>query len=455
MSENRGSAGNSKKVENEKVNKPKNKTTKKDVKQDGKKLSPEKPVSKEFKITVPNKEIEKEFNNAAEKYSTEMKMDGFRKGKIPVEVVKSKYREVIIDEVINKLIEDYTFKKIKEEKIQIVSSPVVKDFDYKEGKDLSATVSVDLFPEVILPDISKIKLKIKKELFITEEFDEKHQIEHILENNKTRKKVNERKIKEGDTVEFKIQSQFADTKRMMSKKDSFFEVKKEPHPEIGDLFDDLINKSVNDKIEIKRKYNKDYVKKMWAGKTIIHFIEIKNVLEYVKPEFNEDFVKSIGFQDIKTFKAKMKEEYDTQVKRNKDQIINTEIREKLLEECKFHVPASIVDQEVQRTQSQYYQVIMSLPEDKREEYISSIRETAEKSIKFSFILEEIKKQNNIKVENEDLEKEFKMIADINRIDVKEVRKYYMNNEQRESLKDSIGRNRAIDLLKEKISIQEV
>jgi len=412
-------------------------------------------MSKEFKIIIPRSEIENSFDQAAEKYSSEMKLDGFRKGKIPVEVVKSKYREVIIDEVVNKLIEEYTFKIIKEEKIPIISSPAIKEFKFEDGKDLNAVVSVDLFPEVNIPDLDKVKVSIKKELFKAEEFNEADQINLILENNRRKEIVKDHAIKSGDYVEFTIQSQFTDTKRMMPRQDSFFEVKEEPHNEIGELFKDLVGKSTGDKLEIERKYNKDNNKKNWAGKTIRHFVEIKNIFEYVKPELNDEFLKSVGFSDEKSFREKLKEEYSNQLSRQKDQIVTTEIRDRLIEICDFSLPDSIIDQEVQRSQTQYSQILMTLPDDKREEYIKSVRENAEKSIRFSFILEEIKKKFDIKVENDDLEKEFKSIADANHIDIKDVRKYYMKNEQKESLKESIGRNLAIDVLKDKIKIKEV
>ena len=413
------------------------------------------PLIKEFSIVIPRKEIEESFDLAAEKYSSEMKLDGFRKGKIPIDVVKSKYRDVIIDEVVNKLIEEHTFKLIKEEKLAIISSPVIKKFDFEDGKDLNALVSVDLFPEVIIPDLAKIEVSIKKELLPTEEFNESKQIDMILENNKRKQIVKDQNIKDGDFVEFKIQSQFADTKRMMPRKDSFFEVKDEPHTDIGELYKDIVGKSSGEKLEIERKYNKDYKKKNWAEKKIRHFIEIRNIFEYVKPEFNEEFLKSAGFPDEKSFKIKMKEEYSNQMSRQRDQVVTAEIRDKMVNMCDFKIPDSIIDQEVQRSQEQYAQVIMTLPEDKREEYLKTVRENAEKSIRFSFILEEIKKKHDIKVENEDLEKEFKAIAESNNIDIKEVRKYYMKNEQKDSLKDSISRNQAIELLKEKIKIKEV
>ncbi len=449
-----GVIGTPQKTQRKKSSASEGKTEKKNTKKSDKNPASDS-LTKEFNVVIKRKEIDESFDLAAEKYSSEMKLDGFRKGRIPVDVVKSKYHEIIIDEVINKLIEEYTFKKIREDKIPIISSPVVKEFEFKEGEDLKAVVSVDLFPEVKIPDLDKVQVNIKKEILKTEDFDEESQIKMILENNKRKQIVKDRAAQNGDFVEFKVQSQFTDTKRMMPKKESFFEMREEPHEEIGDIYKDLLGKNQGTKFEIEKKYPTDYKKKKWAGKKIKHFIEIKSISEYVVPEFNDEFLKSIGFTDEKSFKEKLNEEYTSQLARQRDQIINTEIREKMIELCDFSVPDSVVDQEVQRSQAQYAQILMTLPEDKRSEYLQTVKENAEKSIKFSFIIEEIKKNNDIKVENEELEKEFKSIADANNIDIKEVRKYYMNNEQKESLRDSIGRNRAIELLKEKIKIKEV
>jgi len=378
---------------------------------------------REFKIQIPRKEIEEKFEQAVKKYSSEMKIDGFRKGKIPSGVVKSKYNDAIMDEIVNKTIEEYTFKVIKKEKIPIISSPVVKDLNFKDGKDLKALVSVDLYPEVIIPDLDKITVSIKKDVIKTEEYDEKRQIDLILQSKKNRQIVKDRCIKDDDFVEFKIQSQFVDTKRMMPKEDSFFEVKSEKHNEFGDIYQDFIGKCKSDKFELEKEYKKDFHRKKWAGKKIKHFVEIKNIFEYITPKFDVEFLESAGFKDEKSFKSKLKEEFDMQANRHKDQVVTGEIREKLIEVCNFAIPDSIVDQEVQRTQSQYNQ--------------------------------EVKKKNGIEIKNDDLEKEYKIIAEANSIDVKDVRKYYMNKEQKESLKDGIGRNMVIDLLKEKIKIKEV
>ncbi|MEN8154686.1 MAG: trigger factor [Acidobacteriota bacterium] len=410
---------------------------------------------KKISLIIPRKDIDKKFEETVDHYSSEIKMPGFRKGKVPVDVIKKKYKEVINDEVVNKLIEEYTFKEIKEKNIKIASNPVIESFEFKDGKDLKAEVKLELLPEVIIPEIKGLEVKVEKEKIKVDEFNEKKQIDAILESNKRKKPANEREIKDGDFIEFKIQSQFADTKRMMPKNSSQFEVKKDNEYEINDLYKEIIGKKKGDKLNFTRTYSKDSIKKSWSGKKINHLIEISEVYEFSKPEFDEEFIKSIGFENEKKFKEKMKEEYLKQTEKNKDEIIIAEIRDKLIELCEFNVPGAFVEQELQRTTGQYGQILMSLPEDKRNEYLNSMRANAEQSIKFSFIIEEIKKKYEIKVLNEDMEKEYKIIAEANNVDIKEVRKYYLKKENKESLTENMERNKALEFLKNNISIKEV
>lgn len=410
---------------------------------------------KKLSLNIPRMDIEKKFKEIVEQYITEIKLPGFRKGKVPGEVVKRKYKEAINDEVVNKLIEEYTFKEIKENNIKIASNPVIENFEFKEGEDLKAEVRLDLMPEVFIPEIKGMEVKIKKEKLKTEEYSEDKQIDSILEANKKKKPAEDREIRDDDFIELKIQSQFADTKRMMTKISSDFVVTKENEFEIKDFYKEIIGKKRGDILNFLRTYPEDSIKKSWSGKKINHLVEISAVYEFVKPEFNEEFVKSIGFENEKKFIEKLREEYSNHKEKHKHEIILAEIRDNLLDICDFDVPESFVDQEINRTSGQYEQFIMSLPKDKRNEYLNSMRINAEKSLKFSFIIEEIKKKYNINVGTEELEKEFKTIAEANNIDIKDVRKYYFKKENKESLTDNMERNKSIEFLKDNIRIKEV
>ena len=410
---------------------------------------------KKFSIEVSKDEIEKNLEELASKYSSDMKLPGFRKGKIPVDVIKKRYKKLLNDEVLNRVVEQFVFKKIEEEKINIVSNPVVQKIDYKEGEDLKADIVVELFPEIELPDFEKIEISIPSKELKLAEYDENKHIDLLLEAHKRRAPIKNRNIQENDSLILNIQSRSFDTKRMTPQKEFSFMVKEEEEFDISDLHKDLIGKKKGDRITINRKYPKDFKKKPWAGKNMEHIIEIKNAFELVKPAFDEEFLKTLGFKEKEDFKKKLKEEYEQQQKNFREDKIIKAIVDKIIDVSDFPVPKTLVEREMLRLNPQNMDMSKMSDEKQRKDYLDTIRKDTEKSVKFSLIFETIKNQFKFSVENDELEKEYKKIADINKISLAEVRKYYSTPEQKQGLKESLLRIKVMDFLKEKIKIKEV
>ncbi len=409
----------------------------------------------EFFIEIKKEEIEKSFNEALARYAAEMKIPGFRKGKVPIEVVKSRYKDSIIDEVKAKIVEEALYDRIKKDKMKVISPPNVKNIDYKEGKDLKATVKVEVFPEVKLPDLETLEVEIPAKELEIEPFDEQEAVDRVLQANQRQVPVSKREIKDNDVVMLKYQSKILETKRMSPKKSSHYRVIKEEPFEILDLYEEMIGKKVKDELVVKRKYPEDYKKKTWAGKEVEHYIEIENVFEMVKPDLDEAFIKSIGFKDEAEFKKKLKEDYEAYAHKSKEDKKMGSIIDKLNEVVDFPLPKSLVDQEMARmVQQDPYRFNLDFKDEKDPQKMMDILKTnAEKSVRFSFIVEAVKSEFKLEVSSSDLEKEYKRAAEMNKIDILEVRKFYMKKENKQNLEEALSRNKVMDLLKEKIKIK--
>lgn len=409
-----------------------------------------------FSVEVAKEEIDKDFEEAAAKYAGEVKMPGFRKGKVPIDVVKSRFKEAIMNEVIDKAIEKAVFARIDKDKLKIAASPMVEKVDHKEGENLKADVKVEIFPEVTLPDLEKVEIELPAKEWKLDEYDEQKQIDAFLEANRRRTPVTGREIKDEDHVKIKYQSKLLDTKRMTPKKEAEYTVKKEGEFELLDLYPDIIGKKLDDNITIKRKYPADFKKKIWAGKEIEHHIDILAIFELVKPDLTQELLQGMGFKDEESFKKQLKEDYDQYEKNQKDNKISQLIADKLNETIEFPVPHSLVEQEAARIVSQYAPEPIDWHNEKAREMLAPFKPQAEKSIRFSLIVDSIKETFKLEVGSEDLEKEYKKIAEKNNFPVKEVRKYYLNSKKDlRSLKETLLNVKVMDFLKEKVKIKEV
>ena len=408
-----------------------------------------------FEITVSKEEIAGQIDEVAKKYASDIKLPGFRKGNVPIDIIKSRYKKPIEDEALNKVMEFFIYKKIQEDGLRIVSPPYIEKIDYKEGLDLKARIKVELFPKVTLPDLTQIELKIPKKELIPEPYDEEKEIQNVLERNKRRVSVKDRPVQDGDVLTLVIQSKFTDTKRMVKKKETSYVVSKESEFEIPDLYDRVLEKKINDEMVIKKRYPSDHNRKKWAGKELEHFITIKNIFEMMTPEFDDQFVKSLGFKDHKSFKEKLKEEYDHYIKNQKEEKISSRIIDHLTDSVQCPVPQTLVDQELYRMQQQHAPLLKNMEPARKQEYLDHLKVDIERSVKFSLIYDSIEKEYKIEISNDEMELEYKSIAEKNNFPLAEVRKYYMNSKEKERLKESLLRVKVMNFIRGKIKIKEV
>ncbi len=409
----------------------------------------------DFKIEVPASEIEKQIDEIARKYSTSVKLPGFRKGKVPIDMVKSLYKDVISGEALDEVLEHFIYEKVQQEKLHIIPPPVVENIDYKEGGDLKADVRAELFPQIELPKFEEIRVEIPKKDLKPKPYNEDEQIDAVLESRKRRTLVRERGIQEDDILSITFQSKILETKRMTPKKSAEYRVNKETEFEILNLYEEVLGKLAGEKVVFKRKYPADYRKKVWAGKEIEHYVAIDSVHQLVKPELGNEFLKAVGFQDEESFKKKLKEEYEELAKREKDDIIARSIIEKIMEVADFPVPQTLIDKELQRMMPPGKKFSEIGKGEQENEYLKLIKENAGKSVKSMLVFDHIRSEFKIEVSNDDLEKEYRQMADKTKYPLGEIRKYYANSEQKEKLKDTLLNRKLLDFLREKIQVKEV
>lgn len=405
-------------------------------------------------IEVKEAEIDKQIEEVARQYSGEVKLPGFRKGKVPVEIVKKRFKQAIADEALNKVVEHAVFERVKKDNLEIVSPPAIKELDYQEGSDLKAKVAVEVFPEVTLPEFDKLEVEIAKGE-LAPEYDEEKQIDGVLNAHKRRVLVSDRDIQDEDIVKIKVQSQFVDNRRMTPRKESEFIMNKEGSHEISGLYDELLGKKAGDTIEFTRSYPEDHAKKPWAGKELKHMVEILSIFQMVKPELSEEFLKSINIENEETFKKQLKEEFDRYADQMKEDKIMSLLTGKVVEAVDFPLPQSLVAQELERTLGQGLQYIDRENPEQAKQYVQLMQENARRSVKSMLVFDAIRKEFKVEVSNDDLENEYKEIASKNNFPVAEIRKFYSNSDHKNKLKDNILSRKMVELLKEKISIKEV
>lgn len=408
-----------------------------------------------FQISMPRTEIAKEIDALAVQYSLKVKMPGFRQGKVPVDVVKKVYKQALEEEVIQQAVSKLAFARIEQDKISIASEPYVEKMDHPEGQDLVADIAVETLPEIQLADLEKLQVKIPKAILKGEAFDEAKQVELILEANKRSLPVKDRPVQEDDLALLLVQSTDTASKRKWPRQETYFMMKKDNPAEISGLYDELLGKKAGEQFSIQRSYPAEAVKKAWSGKKIDHQVELKAIFELKKPELDENFLKSLGLKSAEDFKAKLKEEYEHRQEHQKDEQIMEKIYERLLETNAFPVPRSLVEQEAARQLTQNKRPLNFKNDEEKNKLRELLFSQAEGAVRLSLILEQVRKQYQIDVSAEDIEKEYAHLAKHNSLPEKEIKKYYEEQKKLDELKDHLLNVKLNEFIREKIKIKEV
>jgi trigger factor len=413
------------------------------------------PLLQRFRISMPREAIAKEIATLAVQYSQKVKMPGFRQGKVPVDVVKKFHGQALEEEVIQKAISKLAFDKIEKEKIAIASEPYVEKMDHLEGHDLVADIAVEVLPDIQLPELQTLQVKVPGIILKGEPFDEAKQIELILEANKRSLPVKDRSIQDNDLVLLLVQSADMASKRKWPRQESYFMMKEENKAEISGLYNELLGKKAEEKFTIQRSYTADAAKKAWNGKKIEHQVVIKSIFELKKPELDENFIKSLGLKNAEDFKTKLQEEYEHRQDHQKDEQIMDKIYELLLASSSFPIPRSLVEQEAARQLTRNKRPLNFKNDDEKNKLKEMLFAQAEKAVRLSLILEQVRKQYHIEVTNEDIEKEYAHLARHNSLPEKEIKKYYEEQKKVDELKDHLLNVKLNEFIKDKIKIKEV
>jgi len=390
-------------------------------------------VKVELTISLGVEELKAAEQVALTKLAKEIKIEGFRKGKAPLEMVAAQVdQNVLGQEIIENALSKAVAEAFLKEKIQAINRPEVDVKKFVPGTELEFTATSEIMPKVELGDYKN--LKVKKEKVSVSQKEVNETIDQILKNFAEKKKV-KRAAKEGDEVIIDF----------LGKKDgvAFDGGKAEKFPlELGSksfipgFEEGLIGKKAGDELSLDLKFPKDYHAKDLAGAKVVFEVKIHEVRENVLPEINEEFLSKLG-------EFKTKEDFEKQIK-------------KLAEVSKVPVPEILLEDQKQSIEMDMQQNLMysglSLDDylkrmnKTREEWLENdVKAVAESRVKSGLALAELSKVEKIQSSVDELDARIAQLKE-QYGNSKEVVKQLSSDDVRRNLANQILTEKTIDLL---------
>ncbi|MEJ5173519.1 MAG: trigger factor, partial [Hydrogenothermaceae bacterium] len=377
---------------------------------------------------------------------------GFRKGHAPRNLIKAKYKDAIKEEVARNYVNRYLNEILEKENLKPVVQEVYFGEVELEGEEkIKFKVSFEVAPEFELKPYEGIEVETVK-VEVRDEDVEKY-VQNLLERN-VKYEAADKEVEEGDQVKIKYHI----TAKSGEEEEDEFEVIIGTGMLRPEIEQQLKGKKASDKVVIEDSplYNE---KGEEIGKAKIE-IEILEVRRKVLPEFNDEFVKSIGLAETaEEAKQKIREDIQKQLETLKKQDIQQRILDKIASEYDFPVPSSLLEKEVQNLASRYAQQLESYGIKPNREMIEAAAEgltkTGINNIRVMFVLTKIAEKEGIEITEEELNQEIERLAKIYNTTPADLRSYFEERNMIEAIKSDIRRQKALDLITQKANIKEL
>ena len=414
-------------------------------------------LEREFKVTVPSKDVTDKLNGSLLQISKDVEIEGFRKGKVPLNIVKQRFGQNALNQTLDELIKSTSNEVIKEKKLRLAIKPKVDVKNFGEEKGLEYIMTLEIIPDFKVEDIKKIKLI--KFISKTDEDDFKKTLETFSKTQQNFEKKDGKKVENGDGVLLNLKPTYNNE----IVKDALIENKMTVVGEkmiISEIEQKILGTKAGDKLDFICKFPVNFPDKDIAEKDVRVEIDILEVRIPQKKVLDDNFAKSMGAIDLNDFKEKVRKQMQGELDNISKMIIKKDLIEELDKIHKINLPQGMVKYEFDIIWNKFNDdktkgIIDETDKNRKEEDLKKeYRSIAERRVKVGLILAKIGEDQKISVSEDDLKKAIEQEI-LRQPDAKEqIIKFYSENSQAlASLKAPIFEQKVVEYILENIKIE--
>ncbi len=414
-------------------------------------------TKKEMTVTVPKEEVQKIKNDIYREVAQEVVIKGFRKGKAPKNIIDTYYGSYIKGELTKKLVSENYDNAVREQELFVVSMPEIDNEDPKDDEDFTFTAKFDVKPEINPEKYTGFDLK--KPVFEVKDEDVDTAITSLRESYSTMDDVTDEnyEVKKGDYVISDISS--TDHEKLNWTKVTVDAGNRSFVPGAQDMV--LGMKTGEEKTYETTMTDDHYIEEL-RGKDVKLTLKVVSIKHRTLPELNDEFAKKVreDTQTVEDLRKMIKTELEKRAAEKLKGIVYSRVAAKLVEENNVEVPESMIKLQAtmmvqgmaKRFASQGVKLQDVYPDTNalREETLSS----AEQILKQSLLVEAIAKKLDIKVDEEDVDKELQEMANTYNMPLEDIRKGLEESGRLDEIRFQLLEGKVFDYVIENSNVTE-
>ena len=402
-------------------------------------------------IEASAEDLEKAIEKAYQKQKGQISIPGFRKGKVPRQMVEKMYgKEVFYEDAANELIPDAYEKALAECEEDIVSSPKIEVTQIEAGKPFVFTATVALKPEVKLGKYKGVKIdKIDAE--VTEE-EVDAEINRERENSARNITVEDRPVKDGDITTLDFEG-FVDGVAFEGGKGENYPLTIGSGAFIPGFEEQLVGAEIGKEVEVKVTFPEDYQAENLKGKDAVFKCTIKEIKEKELPELDDEFASEVSeFETLAEYKEDVRKNLAEKKEKDAKNAREEAAVKAAVEDAEMDIPEAMLETQQNQMVEEFAQRItmqgLSMEQyfqftgTNYQQMLEQVKPQAEERIKARLVLEAVVKAENIEVTEEDYEKELETMAEVYQMEVDKVKELMGEREKKNIMQDLAVRKAA-------------
>ncbi len=374
-------------------------------------------LKREFKVIVAATDIESKMNTRLEELGRTVALPGFRPGKVPMPVLKKRFGQSVLGEVLERAVNDSSSQAMGERGLRPAVQPKIEITSFAEGGNLEYKMAVELLPDIKpmnFADLALERLKVE-----ASDSEITTALEKIAEHNRRTEKVTEdRPTEKGDVVVIDFTGRI-DGQEFPGGSAKDYRLELGSNEMIPGFEDQLVGHKVGSTVDVKVTFPKEYGATNLAGKDAVFTVPIKEIHKKLPVTVDEAYAKAMGFDDVTGLRKSVGEQMNRDFARRARGRLKRQLLDKLAASHDFAVPQGMVDIE-------FDQIWKSIEEARKrgdndptisgkseDELKTEFRGIAERRVRLGLLLSEVGRLNNIEVTQEE----------VNRALIEEARRY--------------------------------
>ncbi|AWK43478.1 trigger factor [Photorhabdus laumondii subsp. laumondii] len=403
-------------------------------------------------ITVPAADVEKAVSSELVNVAKKVRIDGFRKGKVPMNVVKQRYGASVIQDVLSDLMQRNFINAIIEQKINPAGAPSYAPEQFKNGEDFTYSVEFEVYPEIELKDLESIEV----EKPVVEVKDE--DVDAMLETLR-KQQANWKETEEAVGAEDRVTVDFngsVDGEEFEGGKASDFVLAMGQGRMIPGFEEGIVGHKAGEEFTIDVNFPEDYHAENLKGKAAKFAITLKKVEQRELPEFNEEFIKRFGIADgtVDGLRAEVRKNMERELKNAVRNRIKSQVIDGLVKVNEIDVPAAIVDSEIDVLRRQSAQRFGGNEKQALELPRELFEEQAKRRVVVGLLLGEVISSNELKADEERVKALIEEMASAYEAPQEVIEFYGKNQELMNNVRNVALEEQAVEVLLGKAKVSE-